>query len=134
MLSRAVSFIFVLFLCAGVSFASDGALVGHWKLDETSGTVAGDSSGHGNNGTLIEAVPGSLIWEQGRTSGGALRFDGDGPANNTNPACRVSIPTAGMSAARGTVALCVKLDQPPFNVNNRQDLVYFFGLKGPSTS
>lgn len=29
-----------------------GGLVGHWKLDETSGTTAYDSSGLGNNGTL----------------------------------------------------------------------------------
>lgn len=30
-----------------------GGLVGHWKLDETSGTVAYDSSGNGNNGTHV---------------------------------------------------------------------------------
>ncbi|MCB9988799.1 MAG: hypothetical protein H6868_05605 [Rhodospirillales bacterium] len=50
-------------------------LVGHWKLDETSGTIAADSSGNGNNGTMAggldatnDSVPGKI--------GTALDFDG----------------------------------------------------------
>jgi hypothetical protein len=35
--------------CASVAAAGD--LVGHWKLDEETGTVAADSSGNGNDGT-----------------------------------------------------------------------------------
>lgn len=31
-------------------------LVGHWRLDETSGTVAADSSGNGRDGTMIGAT------------------------------------------------------------------------------
>jgi|GEM_PF-2681629 len=31
------------------------SLVGHWKLDETSGTTAADSSGDGNNGTYVNS-------------------------------------------------------------------------------
>jgi hypothetical protein len=46
-----------------------------WKLDEASGTVAADSSGNGNNGTVV----GNPVW---RPSGGwltgALEFDGRG--------------------------------------------------------
>jgi hypothetical protein len=40
---------------AGTAFAQDLTtdLVGHWELDETTGTVAADSSGNGNNGTLM---------------------------------------------------------------------------------
>ena len=48
---------------------SDG-LVGWWKLDETSGTVAADSSGHGRDGT----VSGAATWDGGdgfTFSGGA---------------------------------------------------------------
>ena len=37
-------------------------LIGHWKLNETSGTTAADSSGLGHNGTYMESpildVPG----------------------------------------------------------------------------
>ncbi len=35
-----------------VRCARTDGLIGHWKLDETSGTTAVDSSGYGNNGTL----------------------------------------------------------------------------------
>ncbi|HNS19450.1 MAG TPA: LamG domain-containing protein [Sedimentisphaerales bacterium] len=49
--------------------------VGYWKLDESSGVTAADSSGNGNHGTLH----GDPVW---RTSGGwfdgALDFDGRG--------------------------------------------------------
>ena len=50
-------------------------LVGWWKLDETDGTVAADSSGNGNSGKLI----GDAKWQpsDGKT-GGAISLDGDG--------------------------------------------------------
>ena len=48
-------------------------LVGWWKFDETNGTVAHDSSGNDNNGTL----QGGAAWAQGKF-GGALSFDGTG--------------------------------------------------------
>jgi len=47
--------------------------VGHWKLDDGAGTIAADSSGNGNDGTLI----GDPQWAAG-IIGGALDFDGDG--------------------------------------------------------
>ena len=46
-------------------------LVAWWKLDETSGTIAHDSSGNGNDGTLA----GDPQWVAGK-SGGALEFNG----------------------------------------------------------
>ena len=46
-------------------------LVGWWKFDEGSGTVAYDSSGNGNDGNLS----GGPIWTAGKI-GGALTFDG----------------------------------------------------------
>jgi type II secretory pathway pseudopilin PulG len=48
--------------------------VGHWMLDETSGTTAADSSGNGNNGTLYGS-PTYPTWVAGQI-GNALRFDG----------------------------------------------------------
>jgi hypothetical protein len=47
--------------------ALDPHLVGYWEFDEGSGTIASDSSGHGNTGTLRNHTS----W-----SGGALCFDG----------------------------------------------------------
>ncbi|MFH1754502.1 MAG: FG-GAP-like repeat-containing protein [Candidatus Latescibacterota bacterium] len=49
-------------------------LSGYWPLDEGSGTVAGDSSGMGNNGTLLNGA----VFEAstGDGSASAVRFDG----------------------------------------------------------
>ncbi|HUV63238.1 MAG TPA: hypothetical protein VMW24_05025, partial [Sedimentisphaerales bacterium] len=55
-------------LCSNTANAE---LVGHWKFDEASGTVANDSSGYGNNGTLQNGP----IWVPGKISS-ALQFDG----------------------------------------------------------
>jgi hypothetical protein len=52
---------------------SDANLVGWWRLDETSGTTASDSSGNGNNGTLMNMS--DPCWVAGKINGG-LRFDG----------------------------------------------------------
>jgi len=46
-------------------------LVGYWKLDEVSGNIAYDSSGNGNDGTII----GDPQWVVGKIDG-ALNFDG----------------------------------------------------------
>ncbi len=69
-----VSFGFVMSLVApGVVEGYDPSLVGWWKLDETSGTIAADSSGYGNNGTLV----GDPQWVPGMIEG-ALELDGSG--------------------------------------------------------
>ncbi len=69
-----ITFAFVLSLVlVSVGDAADADLVGWWAFDETSGTTAYDSSGHGNHGTL----QGDPQWVAGRT-GGALELDGDG--------------------------------------------------------
>ena len=49
-------------------------LVGHWKLDESSGTTATDATGS-HNGTLTNFPGDDSQWTTGRL-GGALRFDG----------------------------------------------------------
>jgi hypothetical protein len=51
--------------------AADPDLAGHWKLDETSGTTAFDSSGNGNDGV----VNGGALWVAGQL-GGAMQFNG----------------------------------------------------------
>jgi hypothetical protein len=56
-------------------------MVGWWKLDETEGNTAADSSGHGHNGTL----KGSPKWlPTGGKVGGALQFDGEGSYVDTS--------------------------------------------------
>jgi len=67
-----ISFAVVLGLVlTSVAKAADPDLVGHWMFDEGSGTAAYDSSGNGNDGTLI----GGAQWVAGQL-GGALEFNG----------------------------------------------------------
>ena len=69
-----VSFVFVLgLILTSVGSAADADLVGWWKFDETSGTIAHDASGNGNDGT----IEGDPIWVVGKVDG-ALQLDGDG--------------------------------------------------------
>src|SRR5262245_27408367 len=55
----------------GSSLVTSG-LVAYWPLDNGSGTIATDASGHGNNGTLIN----SPTWQTGCQVNGCLSFDG----------------------------------------------------------
>jgi concanavalin A-like lectin/glucanase superfamily protein len=52
--------------------SASAELVGHWKLDETGGTTAVDSSDSGNDGT----IQGDPTWVTGAI-GGAMECDGD---------------------------------------------------------
>jgi len=67
------AFVLVLGLI-GISEAQDvdPALVGWWTFDEGSGSVAADSSGNGNDGTLN----GPVEWTTEGKLGGALKFTG----------------------------------------------------------
>jgi hypothetical protein len=62
---------FILVLSVSGSVCAD--LVGHWKLDDGSGTVVADSSGNGNDGTIV----GNPTWIPG-IGGTALEFHGLG--------------------------------------------------------
>jgi len=58
---------------AGMAGTASAEKVGHWGLDEGSGTIAKDSAG-GYDGTLM----GDTSWVAEGKLGGALQFDGDG--------------------------------------------------------
>jgi hypothetical protein len=58
-------------LAAGFDPNNDPSLLGYWSFNEGSGTVAADSSGHSNNGQLMNGP----TWIPGRIAG-ALKFDG----------------------------------------------------------
>jgi len=68
MSNRILFLLFIVFALAAVACAADPNLVGWWKLDETSGYIAHDSSGYGNDGY----VGGGDTW----ISGGGLDFCG----------------------------------------------------------
>ena len=72
MCSRLIYLIsFVLLLSVALTGTTKAELVGWWRFDEGSGTVANDSSGNGNDGTFN----GDPQWAVGML-GGALEFDG----------------------------------------------------------
>jgi hypothetical protein len=55
--------------------------IGYWKLDETNGTTASDSSGNGNSGTVVGAA-----WSSNGQVNGSLNFNGVGNyVQVTNP-------------------------------------------------
>ena len=70
-LMYSVSFFLVLSLI--LTNTASAELVGWWKLDDGSGSIAFDSSGNGNDGTL----EGNPQWVEGQL-GGALEGDGTG--------------------------------------------------------
>jgi len=69
----------------------DESLVAHWKLDDGAGSTASDSSGQGQDGTLL----GGPAWAAGFL-GGALDFDGTD-----------DLVDAGSVLAQGTKAMTV---------------------------
>lgn len=65
---RVCTLIPLVVLGLALASVSEGALVGWWKFDDGSGSIAKDSSGRGNHGTITDP-----IWVTGRY-GGALDF------------------------------------------------------------
>jgi hypothetical protein len=59
-----------------VQAAITNGLVGHWTFDETNGFTAADSSGQGNDGTVINSDSANPEWVAGQI-GGALTFRGE---------------------------------------------------------
>jgi len=89
----------------GFNANTDPSLVGLWKLDETEGTVALDSSPSGNNGTLN----GNAAWAEGYL-GGAISLDG------TNSYIDVGASDVFNLTEQVTLALWIK----PNDLNNGQ--------------
>jgi regulation of enolase protein 1 (concanavalin A-like superfamily) len=94
----------------------DDGLVSYFKLDETSGTTALDSSGNLHNGTLIGT---NLKWAEGRDAG-ALSIS---PPVTGDVADRLEFPTTGMSVTAGSVSVWAYLADPQPGSSGR----YVFG-------
>ncbi|MCL5281891.1 MAG: LamG domain-containing protein [Planctomycetes bacterium] len=83
---------------AGVTF---GELVGHWKLDEGTGTKIGDSSGKGNNGTVTAGNP---TWIAG-IKDGALEFHGLGVSGGGGDT--ITIPHSASLDITGPISMAL---------------------------
>ena len=64
-------------LMLGLTGSVSADLVGHWMLDDGSGTTVSDSSGNGNHGTIVDNPVWDTEWVTG-ISGSALEFYGVG--------------------------------------------------------
>jgi hypothetical protein len=89
---------------------SDPTLVGYWTFDEGSGTVAGDSSGNGDNGTII----GEVTWIAGQVGPSALSFHGIG---NQNP--HVDVPDNPVLRFTATQSFTVGAWVDPYALENQ---------------
>ncbi len=92
--------------------SSGGGLVGYWKLDEGSGTIAVDSSGFGHNGTLVNAP----IWTTGKIGGGLQMDNLSGYSYATASGVGVDTAAGGVN----TVAFWMKWD----GADNRQPFAW----------
>ncbi len=124
--------------------AGSNGLVGHWKLDELEGTLAADSSGQNNVGTLTNTSP-FPSWEPGRV-GGALHFDGYDDFVRVADDASLDLSDEGtlalwvwMESGRPFAGLIHKGDETSFSdeayslyVGNSREL--YFGLSGTSSS
>ena len=81
-------------------------LVGHWKLDEGTGTAVADNSGNNPAGSLGTS-PGTPAWVGGQIGAGALSFDGVDDYVNLGNAAPLQL-TGAM-----TVAAWIKADSLP---------------------
>jgi hypothetical protein len=108
----------VVLICGARPAAADleDGLVAYFKLDETSGEVAVDASGNGNDGTLTGPT---LGWIPGY-DGGCLECDAPVDEEIVD---ELEFPTTGMSAAAGTVAVWAYLNDPQPQTSGR----YIFG-------
>ena len=88
---------------AEAAIMTDGAgapPVGEWKMDEGTGTVAKDTSGNGNDGTVSGAT-----WKAGCQQGTCLEFDG------VDDIVSVGNPVA-LQISTGTVEAWIKTTNP----------------------
>lgn len=84
----------LLLLCVcHMAFGQSGP-IGHWKLDEGSGTTTADSSGSGSTGTLAN----SPTWSTGRINS-ALTFSGNRYVTAGTPSNLANLYTTGMTVS-----------------------------------
>jgi Concanavalin A-like lectin/glucanases superfamily len=101
LVSSVLAFSTLLTRAEGTSYTQPSGLVGYWNFDQGSGTIADDSSGYNNQGTIYGAS-----WTSGKING-ALSFDGlDDYVDCGNS--ETLDPTQG-----ATIEAWVKFDQLP---------------------
>jgi Concanavalin A-like lectin/glucanases superfamily len=70
------TFFFVVALAAVAPCSAEDGLIAHWKFNEGAGDVIKDSSGEGNDGTIVPAKTPEPTWGTGDFAG-SVSFSGD---------------------------------------------------------
>src|SRR3989338_6533623 len=107
-------FIIIIFPDKTNAALTDG-LVGYWPFDESSGLIANDFSGNGNNGT----ISGGTAWTNGKMLG-ALNFDGTSG--------RVNLPSTLPGLNFGNTGFSVSLCINPASFSNQSSYIRPFEI------
>lgn len=108
----------LVFALAVVSSAAHAGLVGHWKLNESGGLIANDSSGFGNHG----ALSGSVNFVAGGAQGNCALF------NNANNGIIRMGNVHGMTSGSFTLSAWILTDNTMYQlVAGKHDSGYFNG-------
>ena len=101
-----ISFVLVLTLAGTSAGQADPDLVGWWKLDEGSGGTAYDSSGYGNDGTLV----GDSQWVPGYYDG-AIQFDGIDDYIDCGNSTNVNVGNMNLGTGDGSICAWIKFSE-----------------------
>ncbi|HUT28687.1 MAG TPA: LamG domain-containing protein, partial [Sedimentisphaerales bacterium] len=116
----------------------DANLVGHWKLDEGTGTFAEDSSVNDYHGTLESTSRGGYSWVDGRIGPNAVEFSGgrvcvedNGNTPKLRPLHQVSVAAwiyirEEMSSARTVVKGKNDWESYEIEINNDDQFIFQF--------
>ena len=99
-MSKRLVYLFCFLLVLATAGSSLGELVGHWKLDEGSGNKAADSSGKGNDATLVNKP----TWIAG-VLGSALEFHGLGVSGGGGD--YITCPSSASLDVRGPISIAL---------------------------
>ena len=99
-------------------------LVSFYRFDESTGTIACDSTGNGHTGTVSGI---GVVWSPaGGYHDGAVYFDATITGSKNGA---VQVPTAGISNSAGAITFWAKLANPQSR-SYRNGYGYFFGTGG----
>lgn len=99
---------------------ADPTLAGHWKFDEGIGVIAGDSSGHGNHGSLQEGA----TWGAGKVGNHGLALNSAGAfVDIPNAVVDTSLPYSVSAWVNLSVAAG---NQAVVSIDGNWDSAFFF--------
>jgi hypothetical protein len=106
---RKLIYLVIAILMLGLTGSVYADLVGHWTLDEGSGTVVADVSGNGNDGIIVDNPVWDTKWVAG-VSGSALEFYGVGTVTGNGDYVEISNSPSLDITGPTSIALWIRPD------------------------